>query len=617
MKKSKISLALVTSLLSLAGLAGCNEVTYSDKGYILTYKDSTGAEQHYTADELFGSYYDESSSLSTVFDKVYKLVVRNYFKVEAAGIAQYKDIEQKAKNDLEGAKEEARKKADTNGTSYDEEFNSILSGKNCEDEAELLEEYIYERELKEFEEQFYDNKTDHLRDSRPGDGGDGYEGYLYKKLPYHVRHILVKTEGESSSTNYWNATITESDARSLYTVANALAQGKSFGQVAKEYSDDGSADSYGDLGVMDTSTSYVNPFKLGIYAYENLYNGTADIRNYVRDSKIAMSNDIKNDYCNAVDYSEAKMTGDAAGEITTIPYGVFEKLHEYENVTRDSNNSVVNDDNSIFYPRNIYFNKYLNRFSIAFITPDDVDGATVTDYATATENTTGGKTPAPNATKDKYADMAGFQTVRLRNKDGVTSTKKVLVSSTGKPILVARAGTSDYQGIHFITIERDGLINKENGVTLSQYYTTKWPGHKDYPVDEQGNPLNTYVNFLDQDTKDYKSRAETIESKIKSFDSSLNKYIYASYIASGKLQFKDAELGNKVNEWINVAKQKADHDDELAWEETWETYINSLNQQMVERNKLVSEACAIGYLNPVKGDEWTKIGGLCNDNKAN
>ena len=57
MKKSKISLALVTSLLSLAGLAGCNEVTYSDKGYILTYKDSTGAEQHYTADELFGSYY--------------------------------------------------------------------------------------------------------------------------------------------------------------------------------------------------------------------------------------------------------------------------------------------------------------------------------------------------------------------------------------------------------------------------------------------------------------------------------------------------------------------------------------------------------------------------------
>ena len=67
MRKSKISLALVGSLLSVTALAGCNEVTASDKGYILTYTNSSGEKINYSADELFGTYYNDSSSLSTVF----------------------------------------------------------------------------------------------------------------------------------------------------------------------------------------------------------------------------------------------------------------------------------------------------------------------------------------------------------------------------------------------------------------------------------------------------------------------------------------------------------------------------------------------------------------------
>ena len=611
MRKSKISLALVGSLLSVTALAGCNEVTASDKGYILTYTNSSGEKLNYSADELFGTYYNDSSSLSTVFDKIYKLIVRNSFKAGGEYADKYNDVRQKAQNDVDGDKKTARQNADTNGTSYDEEFNTILSSVDCEDEEELLEYHTYERESTEFEEGFYEKNTAHLRDSVPTEG-DKYDGYLHKKLPYHVRHILVKTEGESSSTNYWNSSITEKDARKLNNVVTLLANKASFGQIASEYSEDaGSKANYGDLGIMDLDTSFVNPFKLGIYAYENLYNGDATIHAGSAASNLAMNITIKNNYYDAVDYHAESVTGDDNGLITTIPYGVFGKLQEYANVTRDENNSTVNDDNSIFYPRNIMFNKYLNRFSLAFITPNDPVAPEVTAFDTVTESTKGGAEVAA------YAALPGFKDVTFSKADGTTYTQKVLVSSTNKPILVARAGTSDYQGVHFITIERDALVATENGVSLSEYYTTKFPTQNDYPQDDSGNDKNTYVNFLDQDTKDYKSRAESVESKIKSFDKNLNKYIFRTYLENQTLVIKDDKLKTNLQTWMNKIIEKADRDAALDWEETWENYIHTLEQQKVERRKLVSEACAIGYLSAAKGNEWTKIGGLCNDNKAN
>ncbi len=611
MRKSKISLALVGSLLSVTALAGCNEVTASDKGYILTYTNSSGEKINYSADELFGTYYNDSSSLSTVFDKIYKLIVRNSFKAGGEYADKYNDVRQKAQNDVDGDKKTARQNADTNGTSYDEEFNTILSSHDCEDEEELLEYYTYQRESTEFEDGFYEKNTAHLRDSVPTEG-DKYDGYLHKKLPYHVRHILVKTEGESSSTNYWNSSITEKDARKLNNVVTLLANKVSFGQIASEYSEDtGSKANYGDLGIMDLDTSYVNPFKLGIYAYENLYNGDATIHAGAAASNLAMNATIKNNYYNAVDYHAESVTGDDTGLITTIPYGVFGKLQEYSNVTRDENNSTVNDDNSIFYPRNIMFNKYLNRFSLAFITPNDPVAPEVTAFDTVTESTKGGPEVAA------YTALPGFKDVTFSKADGTTYTQKVLVSSTNKPILVARAGTSDYQGVHFITIERDALVATENGVSLSEYYTTKYPGQNDYPQDASGNDKNTYVNFLDQDTKDYKSRAESVESKIKSFDKNLNKYIFRTYLENQTLVIKDDKLNTNLKTWMDKTIEKADRDAALDWEETWENYIHTLEQQKVERRKLVSEACAIGFLSAAKGTEWTKIGGLCNDNKAN
>lgn len=609
MKKSKLTAGLVTGLLSVVALAGCDGASYSPEGYILTYKDASGETVHYTADELFGAYYNDSSTLSSVFDKTYQLIVRNYFQVEAAGIEKYPDIKRKAQNEVDGVKKKAAENADTNGTNYDDEFDSLLKNYSCDDEEELLEHFIYERELEEFEDQFYDNNLATLRDSKPA---EGYDGYLNAKVPYHVKHVLVKVE-ESSASNYWNSSISEDNARDLYTVVNEFAKGTPFGTIASDYSDDGSASSFGDLGIMDKDTSYVNEFKLSIYAYENLFNGNAEVVANVGGSNIGMSADLKASFKSAVDYSEEAMKGDAADSIPTIPYGAFVKLNEYKSIVADENNAKVNDNNGLFYPRNIIFNKYLNKHTFAFITPNDVTTGTINAEGTAVsgENTYG--VVNGNYTNPESAEyLPGFKTVKF---NGV-GDKTVLCDNNGNPIIVSFAGTSDYRGVHFIVIQRDALIATQNGVSLSDYYTTKYPGQEGYPQAD-GKDLDTYVNFIGQDTKELKARAESVESKIKSFDSNLNKYIFETYLNKEKIKFADEKLQEKIEHWIETVREKASRDDELAWEETWENYIKNLEQQKVERTKVISEACAIGYTkaNSDTTGAWSKIGGVCNDNQ--
>lgn len=559
---------MVTAFAAMS-LSGCNEVKYSPEGYILTYTNAAGEVLHYSADDLFKDYYQDSSKVSSMFDSIYKLVIRNYFVAEEAGKAKYSEILKNAKNDVEGVKSKAEENAKTNSTNYDDEFDALLKSYSCDDEDELLEHFIYERESKEFNDQFYENNIELLRDSKKtAEDPHAYDGYIDSKLPYHVRHILVKIS-DSGTTNYYNSTIDKDDAIGLWDVANALREGKdSFGRIAQLYSDDTSASSFGDLGIMDKDTSFVNEFKLGVYAYENIYNqATKDV-----ESRIKMSDTLKTAYKDAAEEGSA---------IVKIPYGAFEYLKTNADVTKDNLNRDVNDGSSLFFPRNIIFNKYLNKHAIGVITPDDIESGSE-DFTTAA-----------------FKDVEGLG--------------KILCTKDGQPILVVRAGTSDYQGVHFIVVQRTPLIDEVNGVKLSQYYTTKRPDQEGYPKAEDGTPLQTYVNFLDQEVKEYKSRAEAVESKIKGFDSALNKFIYRKYVESEKIKFSDADLQAQIDKWIDAAAFKKSFDESLSWNETWEKYIETLKVQNEEREKLVSETCAIGFKTHT-GSDWQE-GGVCYDNK--
>ena len=310
-----------------------------------------------------------------------------------------------------------------------------------------------------------------------------------------------------------------------------------------------------------------------MYAYENMFSPNAAA---AQASNIAMSDAIKGEYEDAT----------VGGDIGKIPYGVFLKLKEVNDITKDSLNRDVNDGNANYYPRNIYFNHYLNNHYISVVEPKDIDGSAISGLA---------------GFADSSADSLG---VILRTKD------------TLQPIFVVRAGASSYQGIHFITIERSGLVETQDGVSLSEYYTTKRPSEDGYPKDDQGKAKQTYVNYLAQSEADYKKRAETVENKIKNFDSNLNKHIYQMNVKAQSIKFteKGKEVEEAINKWIETTLAKAKFDEDINWEKTWESYLDSLRSAKEEKAKVISQTCAIEFLNAEKGNNW-KVGGPCYDNK--
>lgn len=84
------------------------------------------------------------------------------------------------------------------------------------------------------------------------------KGYMDDQKPRIVSHILVKMEDSSKPS--------EAEQEKMNKIDAALKEGKSFSDVAMEFSDDGSAQNGGQLGYMDKSTNFVEPFKVAAMA---------------------------------------------------------------------------------------------------------------------------------------------------------------------------------------------------------------------------------------------------------------------------------------------------------------------------------------------------------------
>lgn len=522
MKKSKLTLGLVTSLLSIGALAACNEVTYAD-GVVLEYTDAQGKQVQFTAEELFGEQYS-SSVASTDFDSIYEVLIRKYYQ-SGNGQQALATLKGQAEKDVQDIKDQAYKNANSNGTTYAEEFSKLLSSNNVENVQELYEAKLYEREKKRFEDDFQtDEKIESMRDGTVEEFkksdvyGAGSDGYLVEQMPYTISHILVKL-GSATNGEHAQATISESESRKLGQVIELLAGAKlddpatasatrtTFGMIAKQNSEDtGSAEKYGQLDVMDRdqADSFINEFKFGIYAYEAIYNqiNTDETKNayaakktlhansqkeYALTSKIKFSEDAtytdrslaqtaeeKAELAEGEHYLKNYFTGTGAGaNIRTIPYGAAVALAK-EDVAKnefkvDGTDKLmswdVNGNSATFYPRNILFNKYFNDHKVAVIVPNEIpyndstiDNISGDNYTT--ENFAG-------VAKAEYEALPGFQEVEA------LGGQKVLTTEKGQVILVVRGGSSgSYEGIHFMVIDRSALEQYVRIDATKQYSST-------------------------------------------------------------------------------------------------------------------------------------------------
>lgn len=620
MKKSKLTLSIMASLLTTMSLAGCSEaVTKGKDGYILTLTNSSGAVVNVTADELFDSYYNDVSGVKNMFDVVYELYVRNHWN-DPALKAKLKEIQSTAKIKVKNDKDTAND--NTSSTkSYEEALQEILDEKGVENLKELYSKYEYELMKEKYEEDFYKNRLLDLRDGFTF-GQTTKAGYLKEKIPYHVKHILVNVDADGSAL--YNGEISQANAKKLSSVVKIIAENTgteesaySFGQLALEQSDDTtSAATYGDLGVMDKDTSFINEFKLGIYAFDAIHNKeTVDNKDLI---------DIPEE-------QEEFFKTDTDAVIGQIPYDVFVELGRVAEMEKDSNGWEVNSGKAFFFPRNIYFNKYLNNHRVSVIVPNNLPTAdqlyqpdATTGKATGTEAYVG----EANAT---YAALPGFQAKgsKLQNINWINNTDgKVLCDETGNVILVVRGGGSNYQGVHFIAVERSALqetVTKivdgnEETISLSEYYTPYYEAQKNlpegvsFPTYSNGQPKDVFVNKFNSKTTDQKARAEKIEGYIKNYDSNMSTYIY-ELLAEQDLQFHGEEgvkIQNAIDAYIKSVRENSDFNALQTWEQTWKEYMEYIQNQTAQRSKdkLLSATCAVDFEGSHDSSAWKK-GGMC------
>ena len=641
MKKSKKILVLAAATVSLLSLAGCNEVT--EKGnVIITFKDTNGKQTTYTADELFKNYTEsDQDSTEKYYNAIYNVMVRQWFTLEENKTLK-DECDKQAQINLDSLKSKASTNATDNSTSYDEEWENILDSE-LSDIAESKrneEELVLKLQLSEYktklEDTYYDTfktwKKDTTTDASEEKANNlfwGEKGYLKERLPYHVKHILINVEASSGA--YYNGQISSDNVRNLYLAVSELASGTNFGQIAEDLSEDsGSASKFGDLGIMDTSTSYVNEFKLGVYAYDTYFNTNEEVNSSLSSNS------------NPFNIPEEDATYVKSLGIASIPYGALMKMYELKDVTTDDSNKIVNDGDATYYPRNILFNKYFNNHNLAFITPDDLADADAnlkledsddllnkhyTDLDEYGRWTNG-------ATNSTYASMKGFKDVTLKNYDEEgnytgTVTRKILCDNDGNPILVVRAGTSSYQGIHFIVVNRSALEENKtvtnNGETynvpLNEYYANENPltnsngVNPDFPQTSSGKQKLTYMNSYSMTYDDYSSRADEVKSKVKGFDSNYEMRIYTWLVDKLNVQFNTisgVNIGERITNYIDQKRKSSEYSLLDTNNQTWDGFIEQLEvQQSQRKTKLIPETCALHFKEGFKDNANATVKEAC------
>lgn len=593
MKKSKLSLGTILGLFSVIAMSSCTNIS-ADPSNIVSFTGVNGETVNISTDDIYANYKTDVDGVKKFYDALVEVVIRNEMdKPENA--EKLKTINSSAKNRVEGVKEKATSNASTNGTSYEVEFEALLDSYGCEDETELFNYFAYTLMKEKLSEEYFSDAQLAELLTEPD------TGYLDEKVPYHVKHILVNVSATSS--NLYNGEISSSEAIKLSSVVQELAQGKStFGYVAYTKSDDSNGSdsskaNYGDLGIMDKDTNYVNEFRLGLYTYDYIYNHDA-------------SRDNAGTVLGIDDSVETSMNAIGLGSIGTIPYGSILSLNQVALYEKTINGASVNKGLAYYYPRNVLFNKYFNKHNVSIITPNDVttSGIGVDGKLTSAEDYSG-------TINMNYVNNSNGRFVQLPELGG----QYALCDEKGNVILVVRAGGGSYEGVHLMVVERDFFDSTKNGTTLGEYYTTYIPGDDGYPVDPAGNPKNTFVNYLSGEASSYTARATKVKDAIKGYDPMINDRMYKELFDSQSVTVHDSVLKASIDEYLESQRLNNEYKSQETFNDSWTSYLRLLTRQEYLRNikdgytpkRLLSETCALKFYTDSNSEAYTVEGGAC------
>ena len=667
MKTGKRSLSLAMSILAIASLTACDDdYTYPDakwKEGIIVNVDG----KDYKYDEIY-QLFDNSKGSAQAYFNVAKNILAQL--VTPKTDTMLSNVDTKI-NDL---KNTWKTNARTNNTSYKEEQEKTFDSENVEDLDELREKYISQQQVEKNSQDFYEINANGVTDP-------SYTYYISEQMtkdyvtnqaPYHVSHVLVKVDASSDGEGYWNGKITADNAKKIGNAVRMLASSDSFGSVAQLVSEDeGSAKMYGELVTttegsqsvaMEKTTSYINEFKLGLYAYEAYLNPktkAAEVNTAVRASlrvpgQAAASSSF--DYENDTAVSELITDGTLVGKNGAfgIPLSKAITLGYIADVEKNIvDGSKVDYASETQYPRNILFNNYFNYHGVNFLYDDsDTYEAEFLKDAIEVGAHSGETILTLNDVKDKlpskYAeyeyvkgqlskiDAGKFKTVEgisdnLYNYDfdaftkksvltKIPTSKKILVEkdTDTNPVVIVRGGSSGYQGIHFIVVNNDPFVNSQN---TYQYYRTNIPDASADPTSAKSADYSTnpsLINYVKADINSnttYNARRDAVVAAVKASDSNIDFRLYEENIKKfGADKFNEllGDYAGIINKYIEITKESSELGKNSSLDESWETYIQTLAlQEEITPRGLVPEVCVSAF----EGGNYGTLEGICHVEK--
>lgn len=667
MKTGKRSLSLAMSILAIASLTACDDdYTYPDakwKEGIIVNVDG----KDYKYDEIY-QLFDNSKGSAQAYFNVAKNILAQL--VTPKTDTMLSNVDTKI-NDL---KNTWKTNARTNNTSYKEEQEKTFDSENVEDLDELREKYISQQQVEKNSQDFYEINANGVTDP-------SYTYYISEQMtkdyvtnqaPYHVSHVLVKVDASSDGEGYWNGKITADNAKKIGNAVRMLASSDSFGSVAQLVSEDeGSAKMYGELVTttegsqsvaMEKTTSYINEFKLGLYAYEAYLNPktkAAEVNTAVRASlrvpgQAAASSSF--DYKNDTAVSELITDGTLVGKNGAfgIPLSKAITLGYVADVEKNIvDGSKVDYASETQYPRNILFNNYFNYHGVNFLYDDSdtyeaeflkdaIEVGAHSDKTILTLNDVKDKLPSKYAEYEyvkgqlSKIDAGKFKTVEgisdnLYNYDfdaftkksvltKIPTSKKILVEkdTDTNPVIIVRGGSSGYQGIHFIVVNNDPFVNSQN---TYQYYRTNIPDASADPASAKSADYSTnpsLINYVKADINSnttYNARRDAVVAAVKASDSNIDFRLYEENIKKfGADKFNEllGDYAGIINKYIEITKESSELGKNSSLDESWETYIQTLAlQEEITPRGLVPEVCVSAF----EGGNYGTLEGICHVEK--
>ncbi len=522
MKKRRLIPLSVMMLCSLCFSSACsNSSNITETNVIATVNGNK-----ITAEGLYdASLYNEATA-----KYVYEILERALIQ---SSIPETSVMRTSVEKEVEIWRKEIEDNATLNGTVYKEDLKTALEQEGVSSVEELVNNKIYALQKKRAKEKFLENNKETYT-----------KGYIDANYLYHVKDIQLGISSSSNTTDLYNLSLTETEAKNLYQALNELVTGETFYNIAIYYSSADSKKNGGDMGVISLNDT--------------------DITNELRYALIGYSSIVENKYAsfNLPTTDDTKTLTDLyKSGMQSIPYSYIKKLNEidendpndpnreyYSSTTKhyypDGSTSASNLSNKRFYYRNIVFNNLLNTKTPKFITvtQEEVDAG-----AKAI------KMPVLTPT----VDTVGYSTT--------TSEEYVLVNENNNPYVVFK----DSKGLHILSIQKTPFATD-----LYDYYSYEAKDDNYYSYIELGSNTEERVSEVNLFSEKYISRNygnNEADDQLLSF--AMFNY-YLNLASNGGFEIVDENVKKMVNQYINSKTELADKKIASDFEGYYRTYAN-------------------------------------------